>query len=111
VFVLYLLVLATLLYVSCQLIMPDLGGASIDLVAFWETGRRKYLATYGLYVALAMVVNFLTPGFATANIINVAMVALIGCAWLWRDTRVQIAVVAMIYALFIYYAATYIPQL
>ena len=28
---------------------------------------RKYLATYCLYVALAMVVNFMTPGFATAK--------------------------------------------
>jgi hypothetical protein len=41
---------------------------------------------------------------------RVALVALIGIAWLWPDTRVQIAVVAVFIAL-TYYAATYIPQL
>ena len=106
------LVLTTVLYVACQLIVPQLrDGDSIDLVAFNETRRRKYLAAFGLVVALAMVANFMTPGFATANVFNVAMVALIGIAWLWRDTRVQIAVVAVIIALYTYYAATYIPQL
>ena len=112
IYVLYLLVLATVLYVACQLIVPDLrDGDSIDLVAFNESRRRKYLAALGLDVALATVQNLTTPGLATANIINVAMVALIGIAWLWSDTRVQISVVALIIALSIYYAATYIPQL
>jgi hypothetical protein len=112
IYVLYLLVLATVLYVACQLIVPDLrDGDSIDLVAFNETRRRKYLAALGLDVALAMVQNFTTPGLATANVFNVALVALIGIAWLWRDTRVQIAVVAVFIAIYTYYAATYIPKL
>src|SRR5687768_4307664 len=58
IYVLYLLVLATVLYVACHLIVPDLrDGDSIDLVAFNETRRRKYLAALGLVVALAMVGN------------------------------------------------------
>ena len=112
IYVLYLLVLATVLYVACQLIVPDLrDGDSIDLVAFNESRRRKYLAALGLDVALATVQNLTTPGLATANVFNVALVALIGIAWLWRDTRVQMAVVAVFIGLYTYYAATYIPQL
>jgi hypothetical protein len=40
-----------------------------------------------------------------------ALLALIAIAWLWRDSRVQMAVVAVFIALYTYYAATYIPQL
>ena len=64
IFLSYYLVLITLLYVACQLIVPQLrDGDSIDLVAFNESRWRKYLATFGLLVALAMVLNFMTPGF------------------------------------------------
>jgi hypothetical protein len=108
----YLLMLATLLYVSCHLIMPDQRErASIDLAAFYETIRRKYLIAYFSYVALAMGVNITIDGFAMANVINAAMLVLIGCAWLWRDSRVQGVAVAGVLALFAYYAVTYIPSL
>lgn len=111
-YVVYLLVLATLLYVSCQLIIPDLrDGASIDLAAFNETGRRRYLAAFFLYNALATIANLTISGFATAVMINAASVTLIAIAWVWRAARVQVAVVAAIVVLFAYYAVTYIPSL
>jgi hypothetical protein len=71
-----------------------------DLAAFYETIRRKYLMSYFSYVSLAMGVNVTIDGFATASVINPAILVLIGSAWLWRDSRLQGMAVAGVVALF-----------
>ena len=90
-YILYLLVLSTLLYLSCYLVMPVVrAGDSIDLVAFNETNRQRYLGTYLIYCALAAVANLTVAGFADALVFNVLAVTLVGSAWVRRNARVQV---------------------
>jgi len=111
-YILYWLVLSTVLYLSCYLVMPAArDGDSIDLVEFNETNRRRYLGTYFMYCALSVLANLTITGFADALINNVLAVALIGCAWVSRDVRVQVAVAVAMVAEFAYYAVRFIPSL
>lgn len=111
-FVLYLLVLATLLYISVRLVVPHVSeGVDLDLAAFDNAHRRKYLAAFAAYIATGTIANLSISGFQSAVWINVVTLALIACAWLWPDPRVQTAVTSAILALFGYYAFKYIPAL
>ena len=46
-----------------------------------------------------------------AVLINIGTLLTLGAAWLWQDRRVQWACLAVIYALWIYYALNFIPAL
>jgi hypothetical protein len=112
IYVSYLLALATMLFVSCQLIMPDLrAGESIDLVAFNQTNRQKYLAAYFCYIALAVIANLTIAGFAAAVLINVVTLVLIAAAWQSTNPRVQALIVGLMVILYAYYALTFVSSL
>lgn len=111
-FVLYLLVLATLLYISVHLVVPHVSeGAELDLSAFDDAHRRKYLAAFAAYIAIATIANLSISGFESAVWINMVTLGLLSCAWLWPHPRLQAAVTLAILALFGFYAFTYIPAL
>ena len=111
-FVLYLLILATFLYISCYLIMPaERDGEKIDLVIFHDTNRRWYLGAYFIYVVFAISANMAISGFEDVVFINIASALLIASAWTWRSERVQVAAVVAQIAINGYYAVKFIPSL
>lgn len=112
VYVMFLLGLAVLLYLCCDLVVPNVPeGETIDLVVFNETDGRKYLGAYFAYISAGIVANLTIAGFAAAVLLNIAILILIGVAWWWRNPRVQGVVVAILLPLVVYYAVTYIPAL
>lgn len=111
-FVMFLLLAATLLYLTCHLIVPDdPGEGGFDLVAFVDGHRRRYIAALFLYILCGTVANLLIAGFADAVWINGATLVLLAVAWIWRDARIQGAVALALIALFGYYAVNFIPAL
>ena len=111
-YVIFLLVLATVLYLTCQLIVPELrDGEAIDLVEFTRSNGRRFLGALGVYMALGLAANLTISGFAGAVWVNAASVVLISVAWAFRQPRVQGAVTLALIVLFAYYAVTFIPAL
>lgn len=111
-FVLYWLVLAFNLYICTRLVVPPATeDAELDVVAFDDAHRRKYLAAYFLYIVIGAIANLTTSGFASAVWLNMVSLVLIACAWRWQQPRVQVAVTLAYAAVFVFYAVTYIPAL
>jgi hypothetical protein len=112
-YVFYLLLLATLLYIGCHLVVPRVHDEDevVDLAAFEADHRRRYLAAFGAYIAIATIANLTIDGFATAVWLNLAMVALVAVAWPSRDARVHSAATLAMVACVVYYAIRYIPAL
>jgi len=107
-----LLLTAAILYVAAWLIVPEVEtGGTVDLVAFDEANRRKYIAALFIYIAVAVVVNLSIATLQWAVLINVGTLLTLGAAWLWQDKRVQWVCLAVIYALWVYYALNFIPAL
>lgn len=111
-YVALLLLLAAILYVAAWLIVPDIeADGTVDLVAFDNVNRRKYIAALFVYIAVAVAVNLSIAAFQWAVLINVGTLAMLGAAWLWQDKRVQWVCLAGIYALWAYYTAMFLPPL
>ena len=112
-YTLYLLVLATLLYIGCHLVVPSVREEDevLDLAAFDAGHRRRYLAAFGLYIAVATVANLTIDGFFNAVWINLATVVLTAIAWWRREAAAQWVVALAMVALITYYALTFIPAL
>jgi hypothetical protein len=112
-YVFYLLGLATILYIGCHLVVPSVReeDEALDLAAFDEGHRRRYLAAFGAYIAVATVANLTIDGFANAVWINLATLVLTAVAWWRREARMQWVVAVAMVALITYYAVTFIPAL
>ena len=112
-YTLYLLVLATLLYNGCHLVVPSVREEDevLDLAAFDAGHRRRYLAAFGLYIGVATVANLTIDGFADAIWINLATIVLTAIAWWRREAGAQWVVALAMVALLAFYAVTFIPSL
>lgn len=111
-FVLFELWQLAVLYVVAWLIVPDVSEeGEVDMPAFHDANRRKYLAGMLIWILGGIVSNGLTPSLNLANLIAPITLTLFAVAWWWKHKFVQIAVVVLMYALFTYYAVNFIPAL
>jgi len=112
-FVVFLLLMATALYIACGLAMPTetARDEQIDLQAFHDTNRRRYLAALFAYHGLAIFGNLSIAPLESAALISVAELAIIVAAWTWSDRRIQATAVSIMWAVNIWYAWSFIPQL
>lgn len=66
--VLFWVSMTIVMYLASALIVPDhLVGEQIDLVAFHEQNRRRYLGTILIITSFGLAANLMLAGFATAN--------------------------------------------
>jgi len=112
-FVALLLLMATALYIACGLAMPNEVDAKdgIDLAAFHEANRRRFLGAVIAYELLMIFGNLAIASLESAALINVGQLVLTAAAWLWSDRRVQLGAVALIWLLTGWYAHNFIPTL
>lgn len=112
-FVAFLLLMATVLYIACGLAVPNENDTKdgLDLAAFHETNRRRFLSAVIVYELLMIFGNLAIASLESAALINVGQLALTGAAWLWADRRVQVGAVSLMLLLTGWYAYTFIPTL
>lgn len=111
-FVAFLLLMVTVLYATCAFAVPEAAVSDgVNLDEFHRANRRKYLGALFVYTVLGFVGNLIISSLQLAMIVSAGQLVLIGVAWSWRDRRVQIAVLAAMYALTGWYAVTFIGAL
>lgn len=104
-YVVFWLVLATVLYLSVWLAVPNFeGGTYRDLPAFFAANRRRMLGAVFLYLLMGNLGNMTVEAFKSAAPLVVLWLSPIAAAWVWADRRVQAAALAMLYVLMTYYA-------
>lgn len=109
--VFFLLGTATILYLVCWLVVPGEIGDGVDLVAFHDEHRRKYIGAFIVYMTCGAVANSIIQGFQSAVLLSLVFVSVAAAAWIWRASIVQRLAVAALYAGIVYYCATYISEL
>ena len=111
-FVLTWLLLAAITYIAAWLVVPDTDNdGTLDFVAHVEANRRKYLGALLAWVIGGAVVNGFTPSMEVANLLVPFFAISFGAAIIWKHRLVQIGVLVLTYAGFIYYALNFIPEL
>ena len=109
--VLFLLAAATVLYLISWLVVPAEINNGIDLVAYHDDNRRKYVGAFCIYMLFGAIANSIIQGFQSAVLLSFLFAALGAAAWIWRDARVQRLVIAALYVGLAYYCTTYISHL
>jgi hypothetical protein len=111
-YVVFWLLLATALYLTAWLAVPEFDRHErVDLVAFHEGSRRKYLGALIIVSLLGSGMNLTVETFRSVVPTTAAWLAVIAAAWLWRGRWVQLAALAAYYAMLVWYALNYIPAL
>ena len=113
-YVCQLLLQAAVIYIASRLIVPTpIADQTIDLTAFFESNRRKFM---GVLVVLAVIneaTNLTLGGFSSLvlGLMVIAWVVLFTAAWIWKSQSVQLAVAVANVVLTAYYAVKFIPTL
>lgn len=113
-YVCWLLLFASLLFLVARSTVPEASSEeTIDLTALYERNRRKIMVLFMLFSLVGVVVNVTLPGYATSELLGIALVmmALYGIAWRWKSQTVQFAVIAVHAPLLVYYTIRYEPLL
>lgn len=112
-FVVFLLVMATVLYIACGLAVPaeaDLVDGA-DLAAFHDANRRRFLGALFVYQVLSIFGNLAIAGMQSAVLVNLGQIAIVGVAWVWPNRPVQYGAIVAMVLLTGWYALEYIPAL
>jgi len=113
-FVSFLLVLGAALFITCWILVPEVDVTEpVDLAAHYTFIRRKFLGGLVIYLALGHMANLVLTGFQAwaVKLLGLAQVSLVVIAWAWESPRIQIAVLAAMYLLGVWYALNFIPAL
>jgi hypothetical protein len=113
-YVALLLTQAAMIFVAARLIVPAASeDCAIDMTAFFERNRRKYLAVVAALAAVNGFINLSLPGFGSLQLALLvgAWIVLFGIGWLSPSTRVQLVIAAANVLLTVYYAVTFVPSL
>jgi hypothetical protein len=106
------LILAAVTYIVAWMVVPDPDAdGTMDFVAHHEANRRKYLGVLIVWVLGGAVVNGYTPSMELANLLTPVFTLAFVAGIIWKHRLVQLAVLAIIYSGFIYYALNFIPAL
>lgn len=109
-----LLAQAALIYVASWLIVPStFADEPIDLKAFFDRNRRKFMSIILILALVNEVTNLTLPGFGSLHIglLILAWIVLLSVGIISKSERVQLAVAAANVALTAHYAVTFIPAL
>jgi len=109
-----LLVQAAIVFVASRLIVPiGSGDDAIDMTAFFDRNRRKFMAVVLTLAVVNEVTNLSLPGFGSLHVglLVGAWIVILSVGWFWHSYRVQLAVAAANVALTVHYAVTFIPAL
>lgn len=113
-FVTFLLLLGSLLYLACHVVMPDVeDGRPVDMAEFRDARPRRYLSVLFAYQFAGGLANLALPGFQSTTMLalSAAQLSLLAIAWARPAARVQGWVLVALYLLFACYAITFIPAL
>jgi hypothetical protein len=112
-YVCLLLSQAALIFVAARLIVPGECGDSIDMTAFFERNRRKFIAVVLILAVVNEATNLSLPGFGSLHVglLVAAWIMLLSIGWIWQSHRVQLAVAAANVVITAYYSVTFIPAL
>ena len=113
-YVCLLLFQASIIFVAARLIVPAASDdAAIDMTAFFDRNRRKYMAVVIVLAAINEIINVSLPGFGSLHVglLVAAWIVLFGVAYTWQSHRVQLAVAAANVMLTLHYAMTFVPAL
>jgi hypothetical protein len=114
VYVSLLLTQAALVYVASWLIVPStFSDEPIDLTAFFDRNRRKFMGVIMILAIVNEVTNLTLPGFGnlTIGLMIAAWIVLLSVGMIWKSPRVQLAVAAANVVLTSYYAVKFVPAL
>ena len=109
-----LLAQASMIFVAARLIVPAASDdAAIDMTAFFERNRRKYMAVVVALAAVNEIINLSLPGFGSLQVALLvgAWIVLFSVGWVSPSIRVQLVVAAANVLLSAYYAVTFVPSL
>src|SRR5438874_13814054 len=109
-----LLAQASMIFVAARLIVPAASdNSAIDMTAFFERNRRKYMAVVIALAAVNEFINLSLPGFGSLQVALLVgtWIVLFSVGWVSPSTRVQLAVAAVNVLLTVYYAVTFVPSL
>ena len=109
-----LLTQVALIYVASWLIVPTkFGDGPVDLKAFFDRNRRKFMSIILILALVNEVTNLTLPGFGSLHIglLILAWIVLLSVGIISKSERVQLAVAAANVALTAHYAVTFVPAL
>ena len=109
-----LLTQAALVYVASWLIVPStFSDEPIDLTAFFDRNRRKFMGVIMILAIVNEVTNLTLPGFGnlTIGLMIAAWIVLLSVGMIWKSPRVQLAMAAANVVLTSYYAVKFVPAL
>jgi hypothetical protein len=112
-YVVFWLVLATMLYLATWLVVPTERAVEngIDLSAYHDANRRKYLGALFVYQLLGVAANLSVASLSAAVWFVIPGMASVAAAWLWRDRRVQYAALGVYVIMTAWYASQYVAVL
>ena len=113
-YVCLLLLQASLIYVTSRLVVPaPTDEEPIDLTAFFDRNRRKFMGVITIYALVNEATNLTLEGFNSTllGLMVLAWVVLFAIAWLCQSPRIQLVVAAANVALTAWYAVTFVPAL
>jgi hypothetical protein len=112
-YVVFWVVLATMLYLATWLVVPTERATEdgIDLAAYHDANRRKYLGALFIYQVLGVAANLSVPSLTAAVWVAVPGLASIAVAWLWRDRRIQLVALGACIVTIAWYASQYVAVL
>ena len=105
---------ASMIFVAARLIVPGVSnGSPVDMTAFFERTRRKYMAVVFAVAASNELINLSLPGFGSIQValLVAAWLFLFAVGWVFASLRVQLAIAAANVMLTGYYAVTFVPSL
>lgn len=113
-YVLLLLVQASGIYIIASLVVPSPhDNKPIDLTAFFEGNRRKFMGTMLVTISINEITNLTIQGFNTSllGLMVLAWAVLFVIGWQWASQKVQLAICVINIAMTTYYAMNFIPAL
>ena len=109
-----LLIFAAFLFLTARAVVPESATAEpIDMTAFYDRNRRRMLGLLFCYFVLGTIVNLTLPGFASSELLAIALalMALNALAWWSPKSTIQYLVISANFILTSYYAWNYEPRL
>ena len=102
------------MYVASWLIVPStFGDEPIDLKAFFDRNRRKFMSIILILALVNEVTNLTLPGFGSLHIglLIMGWIVLLSVGIIWKSERVQLGVAVANVVLTVHYAVTFVPAL